>query len=93
MVSANIIANKFNVGVFTIHKYVDIILDALVFKDELFNQYIFMLHGSPLLRIMDGFFNACGLPNVCGAIDGSHILLSQMLNKQVITILTNYFYR
>jgi len=70
-----------------------IFLDALVFKDELFNQYIFMLHGSPLLRIMDGFFNACGLPNVCGAIDGSHILLSQMLNKQVITILTNYFYR
>ncbi len=39
---------------------------------------------------MDGFFDACSLPNVCGAIDGSHISLSQMLNKQIITILTNY---
>jgi hypothetical protein len=41
---------------------------------------------------MDGCFDACSLPNVCGAIDGSHISLSQMLNKQVITILTNYSY-
>ncbi len=24
---------------------------------------------------MDNFFHACGLPNVCGAIDGSHISL------------------
>jgi hypothetical protein len=53
-----------------------------------------MPHGPPLLKIMDGFFDACNLPNVCGAIDdGSHISLSQMLNKQVITILTNYSYR
>lgn len=92
-VSANIIPNKLNVGVFRIHKYVDIVVDALVFKDELFNQYIFMPHGPPFLRIMDGFFDACGLPNVCSAIDGSHISLSQILNKHVITILTNYSYR
>jgi hypothetical protein len=35
---------------------------------------------------MDGFFHACGLPNVCGTIDGSHILFSQKSNKWVIAI-------
>jgi hypothetical protein len=42
---------------------------------------------------MNGFFYACGLPNVCGTIDGSHILLSQKLDKQVTIIYVNYYYR
>ncbi len=39
---------------------------------------------------MDGFFHACGLPNVCGTIDWSHIPLSQKLGKRVTAAPTNY---
>ncbi len=55
-VSANIIANGFNVGVLTMCKYVDIIVDALFFKDKLFRRYIFIPHDSCLFTIMDGIF-------------------------------------
>jgi hypothetical protein len=46
-------------------------------------EYISIHHGPCLLRIdyMHGFFHACGLPNVCGTIDGSYIPLSQNPNK------------
>jgi hypothetical protein len=88
-VSANMIANRFNVGASTMRKYVDIVVvNALISKDKLFSQYISIPHGPCLLRIMHGFFHANGLPNVCGAIDGYHIFLSQEPNKWVITIPT-----
>jgi hypothetical protein len=58
------------------HKYVDIVINALVSKDKLFSRYIFIFHGISLFKIMDGFFFACGLPNVYGAIDASHIPIS-----------------
>jgi hypothetical protein len=38
-VSANIIANRFNVGAFTWCKYVDIIVNVLISRDKLFNRY------------------------------------------------------
>jgi hypothetical protein len=37
-------------------------------------------------------FYACGLPNVCGAIDRLHIFLSQKLDKHVIIIFVDYYY-
>jgi hypothetical protein len=40
---------------------------------------------------MDEFFHACGLFNVCGAIDGSHISLSQKLDKRIIVVPANYY--
>ncbi len=79
-VSANIIVDKFNVEVFTMSKYVDIIVNVLIYKDKLFSWYIFISHGPHLLRIMDGFFHACGLPNVFGTIDGSS-LSQKPINK------------
>jgi hypothetical protein len=71
-----------------VRKYVDIVVNALISKDKLFSRYIFISHGSCLLRIMHGFFHPNGSPNVCGTIDGSHISLSQKLDKWVIIILT-----
>ncbi len=71
-------------------KYVDTVVNALIYRDKLFNRYIVIPHAPPLLRIMDGFFHACGLPNVCGTIDGSHIPLSQKLDKWVIAKPTYY---
>jgi hypothetical protein len=91
-VSANIIADRFNVGYFTMCKYVDIVVNVLIFTDKLFNQYIFILHDSRLFMIMDGIFYACGLPNVCGTIDRLHIFLSQKLDKHII-IFVDYYYK
>jgi hypothetical protein len=36
-VNGNIIANRFNVGAFTMRKYVDILVNALICKDKLFS--------------------------------------------------------
>jgi hypothetical protein len=71
-VNANIIVNRFNVPIFIMHKYVDIVVDALIFKNKLLNQYILIPHDLCLHRIMDERFDACGIPNVCGTIDGLH---------------------
>jgi hypothetical protein len=66
---------------YTLQKYVDIVVNTLISSDKLFHRYISISHGPSLLRIMDGFFYACGSPNVYGAIDGSHISLSQKLDN------------
>ncbi len=62
-------------------KYVVIVVDALIFKDKLFNQ------------LWMEFFYACGLPNVCGTIDRLHILHSKKLDKHVIIIFVDYYYK
>jgi len=41
--NVNIIVDKFNVGAFIVCKYVDIVIDALIFKDKLFSQYYLMV--------------------------------------------------
>jgi hypothetical protein len=49
-------ANRFNVKAYTMCKYVDIVIDVLIFGDKLFSRYIFISHSPCLLRIMDEFF-------------------------------------
>jgi hypothetical protein len=39
-ITAEIIADRFNVGASTIRKYMRFVLDALVFRDKLFGKYI-----------------------------------------------------
>jgi len=92
-VNANIIVNRFNVKAYTMCKYVDIVIDVLIFRDKLFIRYIFISHSPCLLRIMDEFFHACGLFNVCSTIDESHISLFEKPNKWVIAIPTNYYWK
>jgi hypothetical protein len=36
-VNANIIVDRFNVGAFTMRKYVDVVVDFLIFRDKFFN--------------------------------------------------------
>jgi hypothetical protein len=52
------------------HKYVDIVVDALIFLKKLLNQYILIAHDLCLRRVMDECFDACGISNVCGTVDG-----------------------
>ena len=75
-ITAEVIADRFNVGASTVRKYMRIVLDALVSRDKLFGKYISVPSGARLDRIIAGFVQSCGLPNVCGSIDGSHIPLN-----------------
>jgi len=42
-VNVNIIVDKFNVGAFIMCKYVDIVIDALIFKHKLISQYYYLM--------------------------------------------------
>ncbi len=64
-------------------------VDASISMDKLFNQYIFIPHGSHLFRIMGEFF--IHVAYLCDAIKESHILLSQKPNKWVVAIFANYY--
>jgi hypothetical protein len=82
-ISANIIAIRFNVAASLCGS--NIVVDALIFKDTLFNWFFpYIFHGLCFLKIMDKFFKACCLLNVCGPNNGSYIPLSQNPNKRAI---------
>jgi hypothetical protein len=51
-------------------KYVDIVIDALILR---VNYLVNTTSWSMFISDYGWIFYACGLPNVCGAIDGSHI--------------------
>ena len=63
-------------GASTIRKYTDIVCGVLSSRDRgLFITYIHTPTGDRLYDIMERFRNFTGLPNICGAIDGTHIPL------------------
>jgi hypothetical protein len=66
-------ANRFNVRASTIRKYVDVVCDAICDKNKLFSKYINIPSSGHLQKIIDCFHDLIGLPNICGAIDGTHI--------------------
>ncbi len=68
----------------TIRKYVDIVCDALCDKNKLFNNYISIPFGQHLQKIIiNRFHDLTVLPNICGAIDGTHIPFTSFSNKRV----------
>jgi hypothetical protein len=60
--NANIIVNKFNVEVFIMHKYVDIIVDTLIYGNKFFNQYILYFIVCTYLGSQIGFFMHVAYP-------------------------------
>ena len=65
-------------GTSTIHKYTDIVCGVLSSRDQgLFTTYIHTPTRNRLHDIMERFRNSTGLPNICGAIDGTHISLAR----------------
>jgi hypothetical protein len=81
----------FGVGTSIIHKYVDIMCDALCNKDKLFNKYIKIPTRDCLLHIIQQFEDLIGLSNRCGAPDRTHIPLAERSNKRY-TIATTHYY-
>ena len=81
-------------GVSTIHKYTDIIYRVLSSWDRgLFTTYIHTPTKDRLYDIMERFRNSTGLPNICGAIDGTHIPLARRLSSDLTSMASDFFNR
>eukprot|EP00252_Welwitschia_mirabilis_P026028 TRINITY_DN8338_c2_g1_i1.p1 TRINITY_DN8338_c2_g1~~TRINITY_DN8338_c2_g1_i1.p1 ORF type:complete len:438 (+),score=63.20 TRINITY_DN8338_c2_g1_i1:117-1430(+) len=57
---------------------------------KLYNRYIKIPSGSALQQIMNGFRNMTGLPNMCGAINGSHVKLAKRPSQQEELYMSRY---
>jgi hypothetical protein len=69
------VGNMFGVGKTTVLKYLMLICNALANKDKLYPQFIVIPTGRRLKDIIRGFHRITKLPQICGAIDGSHVKL------------------
>ena len=64
-----------DVGKITVLKYLMLICNALADKNKLYPQFIAILTGRRLKDVIQGFHHITKLPQICGAIDGSHVKL------------------
>ncbi|MCO5548531.1 hypothetical protein L7F22_001991 [Adiantum nelumboides] len=76
------IADTFGIGELTMRKYCNIIVEILATK--LRPHYISIPFGEKLHNIIADFQTLTLLPNVCGAINGSHIKLAKKPNMEHI---------
>jgi hypothetical protein len=67
----------------TVQKYVDIVCDVLTSRNKLFNKCISIPTSVWLEDIIEEFCEIIGLSNICGAIDGTHIPLTDRPNWRV----------
>jgi hypothetical protein len=75
--SDRIIGQKFAQGRSTIQRYNLIICRVFADKKLLFSRYISIPTGQRLHSVIERFHALSRLPNMCGAIDGTHIKLYQ----------------
>ena len=81
-------------GASTIHKYTNRVCRVLSSRDRgLFTTYIHTPIGDRLHDIMERFRNSTGLPNICGAIDGTHIPLARRPRSNFTPMASNFFNR
>jgi len=84
-------SNRFDVGAFTIHKYVDIVCDVFCNKEKLFDKYIKISTKDHLLHIIQQFEDHTCLPNICDVIDGTHIPLGERPNRRYTIATIDYY--
>jgi len=92
-ITAEIKTDRFNVGASIVRKYMRIVLNALVSRDKVFGKYISVPSSARLDRIIAGYVESCGLPNVCGSIDGSHIPLQRKPDKRQTAVVADFWCR
>jgi hypothetical protein len=85
------VSNRFDVGASIVCNYVDIVCDVLCNKDKLFDKYIKTSTKDRLLHIVQQFEDLTSLPNICGAIDGTHIPLPKRPNRKYTIAIANYY--
>jgi hypothetical protein len=71
----------------------DIVCDDLCDKNKLFSKYINIPSSDRVQKIIDCFRDLTSLPNIFGAIDGTHISLASLLNKRVTLVTSDCFDR
>jgi len=81
------------VGASTIRKYVDIVSNVVIDKKKNFNKYISIFSCQCLKDIIVCFENLTGTPNICEAIDETHIPLANLLSKKVTLATSDFFNR
>ena len=59
------------------YKYTLLICYALADKDKLLKTYISLPSSARLANIIADFYNITGLPNMCGAVHGTHCKLNR----------------
>jgi hypothetical protein len=84
-------SNRFEVGAYTIRKFVNIMCDVLCNQDKLFDKYIKTPTRDLLLHIIQQFEDLISLPNICGVIHGTHIPLFKRLHKRYTIATTSYY--
>ena len=67
----------FACGSSIVYKYILLICHALADKDKLVKTYIKLPSSARLANVIANFHNFIGLPNICGAIDGTHCTLNR----------------
>ncbi|CAM6111088.1 unnamed protein product [Calypogeia fissa] len=69
------IANLYNVGPSTVTKYTKQITEILASRDKLYSKFVSIPSGERLTSAIAKFQDMTDIPNICGAIDGTHIKL------------------
>ena len=69
------VADRFGMGKKTVSYYTKVVCTAL--SGPLYSNYISIPEGERLRSTLDSFRTICKIPNLAGAIDGSHIKLSR----------------
>jgi hypothetical protein len=87
------ISDRLQAGGSTVRKYVDLIYDVLISRDKLFSECISIPIGARLEGIIGEFREITRLPNICGAIDGTHIPLADHPNWRVTLVHGDFFNR
>lgn len=89
--SPNHMVDCFKVRASIIKKHVWIICDILTNKKRLFSHCISIPMGDHLQRIIRKFEQLTCLPNVFGAIDGTHISSTKHASKRVTLAPSNFY--
>ena len=84
--------NLYGCGESTIQKYTMIVYQALGTADDgLFFNFIHTLHSDRLQSIIESFRDIIGLPNIAGAIDGTHIPLIYQPSRRYTPMPQDFF--
>lgn len=70
---------EFNVDPWVVTRVTNVVTKAL--STKLYSKYVSIPSGSKFLEIVEGFKGITGLPNMCGAIDGSAVKIHKRPDK------------
>ncbi|GLJ39502.1 hypothetical protein SUGI_0807160 [Cryptomeria japonica] len=84
------LASQYKVNPFMVAKITNMVTRIL--STKLYSKWIRMPNGQRMLQNIQGFKDLTGLPNMCGAIDGSHIKIHKRPNNESIYKCRHNFY-